>query len=101
MRTSVEFIKGICDTSLDNDSHPIDICERLHFPISEPLLVSKELRLHLDLYLATTNGSQATYNDVCTAIKQFSPDINMLSYKRFKRKLTELMGVVPIMTDMC
>jgi hypothetical protein len=101
MHTSVEFIKGIRDTSLDNDSLPIDTRERLHFPISEPLLVSKELCLCLDLYLATTNGSQATYKDVCTSITRFSPDIDLLSYEQFKCKLTELTGVVPIMTDMC
>ena len=55
----------------------------------------------LDLYLATTNRSQATYTDVCTAIKRFSPYAELLSHEQFTRKLTELRGVVPIMTDMC
>ena len=98
---SVEFIQGIRDANLDNDPLPIDVRERLRTPISEPLLVSKELRLCLDLYLATTNGSQATYTDVCTAIKQFSPDAELLSHEQFTRKLTELTGVVPVMADMC
>ena len=69
-------------------------------PISEPLLISKELRLCLDLYLATMNGSQASYRDVCVAIKRFSPDANLLSHEQFKHKLTELTGIVPIMSDM-
>ena len=101
MRRSVEFIQGLRDANLDNDSLPNDVRERLQSPISEPLLISKELRLCLDLYLATTNGSQASYRDVCVAIKRFSPDADLLSHEQFKRKLTELTGIVPIMSDMC
>ena len=101
MRRSAEFIQGIHEVNLDNDPLLIDVRERLQTPISEPLLVSKELCLCLDLYLATTNGSQATYTDVCTAIKWFSPDAELLLHKQFTRKLTELTGVVPVMADMC
>ncbi|KAH8989746.1 hypothetical protein EDB92DRAFT_1787732, partial [Lactarius akahatsu] len=102
LRNSVDFIKGICSATLDNDCVPIDVRERLQSPISEPLLIDKGLRLCLDLYLATTTtGSQALYTNICKALKRYSPDTDTLSYDQFKRKITELTGVVSVMTDMC
>ncbi|KAH9053635.1 hypothetical protein EDB87DRAFT_1545318, partial [Lactarius vividus] len=102
LRNSVDFIKGLCSATLDNDCIPIDVRERLQSPISEPLLIDRSLRLCLDLYLATTTtGSQASYTDVCKALKRYSPNMDTLSYDQFKRKITELTGVVSVMTDMC
>jgi hypothetical protein len=97
----VEFIKGLCGATLDNDPIPLDVHERLRSPIAEPPQINKVLRLCLDVYLATINGSQVSYDNVCTALKRFSPDTCTLSHDQLKCKVTELTGVIPLMTDMC
>jgi hypothetical protein len=101
LRTSVEFIRGISHASLDTDPLPSDVLERLQFPITEPLVIDKYLRLSLDAFLVSINGSQATYDGFCDAIRRFAPDAQPLSYDRMKRTVTDLTGVVSIMTDMC
>ena len=90
--------------TLENDPIPFDVCERLKSPISEPLHIDNVLRYCLDIYLATTgtNGSEASYEDVCKALKCLSPGIDtLLSHDQLKQKIAELTGVVPLMTDMC
>jgi hypothetical protein len=101
LRVSVDFIKGIEGASLDNDPLPGDVQERLRSPSTTPPLVDTDLQMCLGIFLETTNGSQATYNGVCQFIKQPYPDANTSSYDQMKRKLAELTGVVPVMTDMC
>jgi hypothetical protein len=55
----------------------------------------------LKIFLQTTNGSQATYNGVCQAITQHSPEIQTLTYNQLRQRLADLTGVFPVMTDMC
>jgi hypothetical protein len=47
------------------------------------------------------NSSQATYNGVCQAITQCSPEIQTLTYDQLQQRLADLTGVFPVMTDMC
>jgi hypothetical protein len=101
LRTSVEFIRGISHASLDTDPLPSDVLERLQFPITEPLVIDKYLRLSLDAFLVSINGSQATYDGFCNAIRRFAPDAQPLSYNCMKQTVTDLTGVVSVMTDMC
>ena len=104
LRNSAKFIDGLRAATLDNGPIPFDVRERLRSPIAEPLHIDKVLRYCLDVYLATTgtHGSEATYDDICAALKRLSPDIaDILSHDQLKRKIAELTGVVPIMTDMC
>src|SRR6266404_6238540 len=100
LRVSVNLIKGLSCT-LDDDPIPADTRERLHSPLTKPLSVSKDLRLCLDLFLVTINSSCATYDSTCSALRHYSDTILLLSYDQMKRTLSELTGVVPILTDMC
>lgn len=101
----LDFIKGLRGATLANDPIPNDVCERLQSPIMEPLQIDSVLHYCLDVYLATTgtNGSEASYEEVCAALRHLSPDIGntLLSHDQLKRKIAELTGVVPLMTDMC
>jgi hypothetical protein len=101
LRVLVDFIKGIEGASLNNDPLPGNIWECLWSPSTTPPLIDANLRMCLGIFLETTNGSQATYDSVCQFIKQRYPDANTLSYDQMKRKLAELTGVVPVMTNMC
>ena len=104
LRKSVEFIDNLRAATLENDPIPFDVRERLKSPISEPLHIDNVLRYCLDVYLATTgtNGSETSYDDVCKALKRLSPGVStLLSHDQLKRKIAELTGVVPMMTDMC
>ena len=101
---SVEFIDNLRAATLENDPIPFDVCERLKSPISEPLHIDNVLRYCLDVYLVTTgtNGSEASYEDVCKALKCLSPGIDtLLLHDQLKQKIAELTGVVPLMTNMC
>ncbi len=101
LRVSVDLIKGLSCATLDDDPIPADTREWLRSPLTEPLSVSKDLRLCLDLFLATINSSRATYDSTCSALRHYSDSISLLSYDQMKRTLSELTGVVPILTDMC
>lgn len=104
LRKSVEFIDKLHSATLDNDPIPFDVRERLKSPMSEPTHIDNMLCYCLDVYLATsgTHGSEASYDDVCKALKRIAPDIvGTLSHNQLKRKIAELTGVVPVMTDMC
>jgi hypothetical protein len=47
------------------------------------------------------NGSQASYDGICQAIRRRSPKIQALSYNQVQRRLSNLTGVFPVMMDMC
>jgi hypothetical protein len=101
LRVSMEFIRGLRRASLDNDLIPADVRDRLRSPIAESPSIDKHLRLSIDGFLLSINGSHATYDKFCAAVRRFSPDAEPLSYDRLKRTVTELTGVVSVMTDMC
>ena len=75
LQNPMEFTKGQHGATLDNDTIPFNVCERLWSPIMEPLQINKLLHFCLDVYLATTNGSEASYDNVCAALNCLSPDI--------------------------
>ena len=101
LRISVDFIKYLRCATLDDDPIPADVRERLRSPITEPLNIDNDLRLCLEVFLATTTGSEASYRDVCAAFRRHSPGVETLSYEQMKSKIAELTGVIPVMTDMC
>ena len=63
--------------------------------------MDNDLRMCLGIFLETINGSQATYDGVCRSVKQRYPDTHITTYDQMTRKLAELTGVAPVMTDMC
>jgi len=76
--------------------------ERLKMPPQERLqLDNPDLRLSVDVFMATLRASQDTYTAVRQCIKQRYPDSDMLSYDQVKRRISELSGVSAITHDMC
>ena len=101
LRISVEFIKGLEGASLDNDPVPDEVWEQLQSPPTTFPHIDDDLRMCLGIFLETVNGSQASYDGVCRFIKQQYPDAQTSTYDQMKRRLAELTGVIPLMTDMC
>ncbi|KAH9176575.1 hypothetical protein EDB89DRAFT_1902893 [Lactarius sanguifluus] len=54
------------------------------------------------IFLESVNepDPEATYNSICAALRPRFPDSETLSYEQAKRKIAELTGVIPVMTDM-
>ena len=101
LHTSTQFIDQIHLTMLENNPIPPESRERLQFPIVEAPDINADLRMCIDIFVQTINGSQATYDGICQAIKRRSPKIKTLTYDQMWRKLSDLTGVFPVMTDMC
>jgi hypothetical protein len=57
-------------------------------------LIDADLCMYIEIFLGTTNGSQATYDNVCWAIQQCSPKLQTLSYEQMQQKLVDLTGVI-------
>jgi hypothetical protein len=64
-------------------------------------LLDKDLRLCLDIFLATTSGSEEAYTNTLAAFKCHSPKVVILSHAQIKLRIQELTGILPVMTDMC
>ena len=82
--TSRDFIRHLWHASLDNDPIPANIREQLRSPLTEPISIDKDLRLSLRHFLGTITGSQANYESVCSASREYNPDMQTLSYNHVK-----------------
>jgi hypothetical protein len=104
LKVCLEFISTLRGASL-NDLHnrlDEDALERLRNPIQEVLTVDDpDLRLAIDLFLATTNSSDQIYNLTREAILRRHPDHSILSHYQIKRRIADLTGVESITHDMC
>ena len=69
LQTSLQFVHLLEDACLDNDPLPDHVRDCLHHPISGIQdLDDPDLRLSIDLYLATGNASEETYRAAQNAI---------------------------------
>ena len=67
--TAQSFIGELCKVTLDRDPLPEDTCQRLCSPPTSLVdLSDKNLRLCLDLFLATSSGSEDMYTKLIAAI---------------------------------
>ncbi|KAI0054683.1 hypothetical protein BV25DRAFT_1816712 [Artomyces pyxidatus] len=97
-----KFIRAVQEATLDDNKLDADTLDRLRNPPrTPPDIDDPDVRISIDIYLATTNASQDTYKDVRTAILRRYPDSRMLSYDLVKKRVSELSGVVSIVDDMC
>jgi hypothetical protein len=64
-------------------------------------LLDKDLRLCLDIFLAMTSGSEEAYMNILAAFKCHSAEVVILLHAQIKLCIQELIGILPIMTDMC
>jgi hypothetical protein len=104
IRMYLDFVRRIEKASLEDDGMKMgpDDLERLRHPPQEKIdLNDPNLRLALDLFLATSNSSQETYNSVCKAIRRRYPEEELFSYDQIKRHVADLSGVIPLTHDMC
>ncbi|KAH9036917.1 hypothetical protein EDB84DRAFT_1155793 [Lactarius hengduanensis] len=97
-RISVDFDKCLGRETSEDDHISADVHEGKQSPLTEPLSVDRETPLCLKLFLATIDEPEheVVYNNMCAAIRDYSPDTVTLSYGQTKRKIAEL--VVPVMT---
>jgi hypothetical protein len=98
---SLKFIESIKSASL-GDYLDEDAVEQIRNPPERELnFEDPDDRHSIDVYLAVTTASDATYNAVRLATLRRYPDSGMLTYHRVKRLVVDLSGVVPIIQDMC
>lgn len=101
IQITIDFIKMVKEATLSNGGLDDDCIERLINPIQEELDISDpDLRFSLDLFLATSNSSERTYNEAAAAARRRHPD-PVLTHHEIKKKVAEMSGVVPIRHDMC
>jgi hypothetical protein len=99
---SQQLIHEIQSATLDKDKLDEDPLHRLQNPDTELVDISNpDIRLSLDLLMACSNASEATYNGVRKAIILRFPDINILSYYLAKKRVSEISGVESVFDDMC
>jgi hypothetical protein len=101
IKITQQFIEEICLATLDNSGLDPAVVERLQNPeeglvdISDP-----DVRLSLDLYLAVTNASEATYKGCRDAILRCYPESAVLSYYSVKKLVSDISGVVSVSDNM-
>ncbi len=104
IRSTHSLIKSIHNAKLGDAYCKLgaDFVDNLRNPPTEPLAIDDaDLRLSIDIYLATTTASQETYNRIRDGILRRYPDCKMLSFDCVKRRVAEMSGVYPIVHDMC
>ena len=102
IRNSIEFITAMKNATLDVEYLDADVLHRLRNPQQCALDIGDEdLRLSIELFLATNNASQDTYNRSRDAILCRHPDDKLLSYHQVKGQVAELSGVSWLLTHMC
>ena len=103
IKMAMEFIKGLREATLDGPHSHLDssTLERLRNPPRTSPTIDPDLRLGLDLFLASNNASQKTYNASREAILRRHPDDEVPSYDQIKRHIAEITGAVPIIHHMC
>jgi hypothetical protein len=102
LQTAVSFIDRLHAATLDQDSLSDNVCQQLHTPVTSQMdLLDKDLRLCLEIFLATTSGSEEAYTNTLATFKCHSPKVVILSHAQIKLRIQELIGILPVMTDMC
>ena len=104
IKLAMEFIKALEAASFDDEHSGLD-ADTLHRlrnpPTSSVDLSDPDLRLGLDLFLASIKSSQDTYILSRDAILRRHPEDNIPSYDQMKRHIAEITGILPIISDMC
>lgn len=105
IKTSLDFINLLKNASLDNQIHhkfDDDSLYNLQNPPQEQLFIDDpDVRLSLDIFMATTNASQESYNAIRQAILRRYPNSSILTFYKIKNLLDKITGVIPILHDMC
>ena len=98
---SLKFIEHVKNASLEDYLDKEAIYRLRNPPEHELTLDDPDDRYLIDVFLAVTTASEATYDAIRLATLHRYPDSDMLTYHKVKQLVAELSGVVPILTDMC
>ncbi|KAH9912116.1 uncharacterized protein B0H18DRAFT_890784, partial [Fomitopsis serialis] len=102
LRHSIAFIDGLKSATHTNGPLDEETVERLrHPPQHEVCLADADILKSLGLYMELQNSSQSTYTSVRDVLYKRYPEDKTLSLYEVEKKIAELTGVVPVLTDMC
>ena len=101
IRTALQFIQELKIASLDDGHLALEIVSRLKNPPSDPVYLTPDERLFLELFISTQNSAQHIYTSVKKAIERRYPESHILSYDKAKQLTVELTGISPITDHMC
>ena len=102
VRIAQQYIQGISSATLDDGILDEDIVDRLRNPLEGNVdLSDPDICLSLDIFLDCSHASEATYDSICNAIRQWFPDTEILSHYLTKKTLERLTGFVLVLDDMC
>ncbi|KAF6757352.1 hypothetical protein DFP72DRAFT_744266, partial [Ephemerocybe angulata] len=105
LKHALDFIAALKAADLDSSGLDPGVIKQLREPIESILDIDSpddpNLRVSLEVYLATGNASEATYNKVKAAVEKRSPDVKLYTLDRLKRKIGRLTGLIPLVNDMC
>ncbi|KAG6882434.1 hypothetical protein C0993_010554, partial [Termitomyces sp. T159_Od127] len=103
LRIAAQFIEGLRTATLEKSNMSVEDIKRLREAPSDSFdeINDRHFVKALRTFLATTNASEHTYEDVRTAHQDCYPDDPYLSYYQVQRRVELLTGVMPIMHDMC
>ncbi|KAF6746888.1 hypothetical protein DFP72DRAFT_758559, partial [Ephemerocybe angulata] len=105
LQHALDFIAALKAASLEKSGLDQSVIDQLRQPIEAILDIDDpddpDLRVSLEVYLATGNASEATYNKVKAAIEKRTPEVKLYTLDRLKRKIGKLTGLIPLVNDMC
>ncbi|KAF6758562.1 hypothetical protein DFP72DRAFT_807707, partial [Ephemerocybe angulata] len=105
LQHALDFINALKAASLDKSGLDPSVIEQLRQPIESILDIDNpddpDLRISLEVYLATGNASEATYNKIKASIEKRTPEVQLYTLDRLKRKIGKLTGLIPLVNDMC
>ena len=101
IRTALQFIQELKTASLDNSHLAPDIVSWLKNPPSDPVVLTPDEWLSLELFISTQNTAQHFYTSAKKAIEQRHPENHILTYDKVKQLTAEITGISPITNHMC
>ena len=105
IKIAMRFIQALERASLDGPHSHLDddtLARLRNPPTTVPRdMVNPDLRLGLELFLASLNSSQKTYSASRNAILHRHPEDEVPTYEQIKRRIAEITGVVSIVNNMC
>lgn len=103
--TSIKFINALRNATLDGEHSSLSpsTIERIRNPVCKLFDFNEDpdLRLGLDLFMASINSSNDSYNSTRDAILRRHPEDPIPSYDQIKRRIEEITGVGSISHPMC
>ncbi|CDO71523.1 hypothetical protein BN946_scf184910.g22 [Trametes cinnabarina] len=102
LKVSMEFINMLRAATLDASGLEPDMLHRLRNPPQYSLeITDPDTLLSLELFFATLNASEKTYDAVRRAYLRRHPEDKVLSYYEVQKLVEELSGVVAHMEHQC